>query len=286
MAGKFARSWALMKASAAVLRSDKSLLVFPLLSGLCTLLVAASFLIPVGLMAIGDGHAGARVDEGMSAGAYLLMFGFYLVQYFVIIFFQTALTGVALMHLRGEPTSVAAGFALARARLPQILGYALIAATVGLVLRMIQERLGLLGRLVVGFIGLAWTVATFLVVPVLVSKDVGPIDAVKESVALLKRSWGENLIGNGGIGIVFGLLMVLAVLVGAVLIGGAVAMQSVVAIVVAAVIVVTGFVLLGLVQASLQGIYAAALYRYAESGEASVGFDQALLQQAFAPKTK
>ena len=286
MAGKFARSWALMKASAAVLRSDKSLLVFPLLSGLCTLLVAASFLIPVGLMAIGDGHAGARVDEGMSAGAYLLMFGFYLVQYFVIIFFQTALTGVALMHLRGEPTSVAAGFALARARLPQILGYALIAATVGLVLRMIQERLGLLGRLVVGFIGLAWTVATFLVVPVLVSKDVGPIDAVKESVALLKRSWGENLIGNGGIGIVFGLLMVLAVLVGAVLIGGAVAMQSVVAIVVAAVIVVTGFVLLGLVQASLQGIYSAALYRYAESGEASVGFDQALLQQAFAPKTK
>ena len=286
MAGKFARSWALMKASAAVLRSDKSLLVFPLLSGLCTLLVAASFLIPVGLMAIGDGHAGARVEEGMSADAYLLMFGFYLVQYFVIIFFQTALTGVALMHLRGEPTSVAAGFALARARLPQILGYALIAATVGLVLRMIQERLGLLGRLVVGFIGLAWTVATFLVVPVLVSKDVGPIDAVKESVALLKRSWGENLIGNGGIGIVFGLLMVLAVLVGAVLIGGAVAMQSVVAIVVAAVIVVTGFVLLGLVQASLQGIYSAALYRYAESGEASVGFDQALLQQAFAPKKK
>ena len=111
MAGKFARSWALMKASAAVLRSDKSLLVFPLLSGLCTLLVAASFLIPVGLMAIGDGHAGARVDEGMSAGAYLLMFGFYLVQYFVIIFFQTALTGVALMHLRGEPTSVGAGLA-------------------------------------------------------------------------------------------------------------------------------------------------------------------------------
>jgi hypothetical protein len=167
-----------------------------------------------------------------------------------------------------------------------MLGFALFAATVGLFLRALQERLGLVGRLVAGLLGLAWTVATFLVVPVLVSKDVGPIDAVKESVALLKRSWGENLIGNGGIGIVFGLLMVLAVLVGAVLIGGAVAMQSVVAIVVAAVIVVTGFVLLGLVQASLQGIYAAALYRYAESGEASVGFDQALLQQAFAPKKK
>lgn len=286
MAGKFARSWALMKASAAVLRSDKSLLLFPLLSGVCTLLVAASFLIPVGMMVLGGTHAGEDFHERMSVGSYLLMFAFYLVQYFVIIFFQTALTGVALMHLRGEPTSVGAGLALARAKLPQIFGYALIAATVGLLLRMIQERLGLIGRLVIGFIGLAWTVATFLVVPVLASKDVGPVDAVKESVELLKRSWGENLIGNGGIGVVFGLMMFLAVLVSAVLIGGAVAMQSVVAIVLAAVIVVVGFVLLGLIQSSLQGIYSAALYRYAEAGEASVGFDQALLQQAFAPKKK
>jgi hypothetical protein len=286
MAGKFARSWALMKASAAVLRSDKSLLVFPLLSGLCTLLVAASFLIPVVVMTVGGEHSGQDFHQRMSAGAYLLMFAFYLVQYFVIIFFQTALTGVALMHLRGEPTSVAAGFALARSRLPHIFGYALIAATVGLVLRMIQERLGLIGRLVVGFLGLAWTVATFLVVPILASEDVGPVDAVKRSVELLKRSWGENLIGNGGIGVVFGLLMVAAVLVGAVLIGGAFALQSVVAIVLAVTVVVLGFILLGLIQSSLQGIYAAALYRYAEAGEASVGFDQALLEQAFRSKQK
>jgi len=115
---------------------------------------------------------------------------------------------------------------------------------------------------------------------------VGPVDAVKRSVELLKRSWGENLIGNGGIGVVFGLLMVLAVLLGAVLIGGAVALQSAVAIVLAVAVVVLGLTLLGLVQASLQGIYSAALYRYAEAGEASVGFDQALLQQAFAPKKK
>ncbi len=286
MAGKFSRSWALLKASATVLRSDKSLLLFPLLSGLCTLLVAASFLLPVGMMVIGNPQAGQQFEHGMSVGAYMLLFGFYLVQYFVIIFFQTALTGVALMHLRGEPTSVGAGFALARAKLPQILGYALIAATVGLLLRMIQERLGLIGRLVVGFIGLAWTVATFLVVPVLVSKDVGPVDAVKESVELLKRSWGENLIGNGGIGVVFGLMMMLAVLVGAALIGGAVAMHSLPAIVLVAFVVVLGFILLGLIQASLQGIYAAALYRYAEAGEVSVGFDQALLQQAFTSKKK
>ncbi|HEY0198433.1 MAG TPA: DUF6159 family protein [Rhodanobacter sp.] len=286
MAGKFARSWALMKASATVLRSDKSLLVFPLLSGLCTLVVAASFLLPVVLMAMGDEHAGQDMHQRMSIGSYLLMFAFYLVQYSVIIFFQTALTGVALMHLRGEPASVSTGFALACSRLGNILGYALIAATVGLVLRMVQERLGLIGRLVVGFLGLAWTVATFLVVPLIASEDVGPVDAVRRSVELLKRSWGENLIGNGGIGVVFTLVMLLAMLVAALLIGGAFALHSIVAVVIAVTLALTGFVLLGLIQSSLQGIYAAALYRFAESGEASAGFDQAMLEQAFRSKQK
>jgi hypothetical protein len=106
MAGKFSRSWALMKASAAVLQSDKSLLIFPLLSGICTLFVAASFLIPIGALLMSGGHLPSDMHERMSAGTYIALFAFYLVQYFVIIFFQTAMTGVALMHLRGEPTSV------------------------------------------------------------------------------------------------------------------------------------------------------------------------------------
>lgn len=283
MAGRFSRSWNLMKASADVLRSDKSLLMFPLASGICCLLVAASFLIPViaTLMASGDV---AEHGQRMTAGGYVLMFLFYLAQYFVIIFFNTALAGAALAHLRGEQASFSDGMAIARSRIVSIFGYALIAATVGLVLRALQERLGLIGRLVAGFLGLAWTVATFLVVPVLASQDVGPTEAVSRSVALLKRTWGENIIGNAGIGVVFGLLMFMAIVVSAVLVGGAFATQSMAAIAIAIVIVVVGLTMLGLIQASLQGIYAAALYRYAEDGEVGHGFDQAMLEQAFKPK--
>lgn len=215
---------------------------------------------------------------------YLALFVFYLVQYFVIIFFNTALAGAAMMRLRGEPASVSAGFAMARAKLLNILGYALIAATVGLLLRMLQERLGFIGRLVIGLLGLAWTVATFLVVPVLASEDVGPVDAVKRSVALLRRTWGENLIGHAGLGAVFGLLMFFAILLSALLVGLAFASQSVGAIVTAMALVVVGLTLLGLVQASLQGIYSAALYRFAESGQAGIGFEPAMLEQAFKPK--
>ncbi len=285
MAGRFSRSWSLMKASAAVLRSDKSLLMFPLVSGVCCLLVAASFLIPIGLTVAASGHAMESHERTLSAGAYVALFLFYLVQYFVIIFFNTALAGAALMHLRGEPASFSAGFELARQRVASIFGYALIAATVGLVLRALQERLGLIGRLVVGFLGLAWTVATFLVVPVLASQEVGPTDAIKRSVELLQQTWGENIIGNAGLGVVFGLLMFAAVLVSGVLLMGAFALQSAVAVVLVIAIVVIGLTLLGLIQASLQGIYAAALYRYAEEGQVGHGFDQALLEQAFRPKS-
>ena len=284
MAGKFARSWSLMKASAAMLRSDKALLAFPLLSGICSLVVAASFLIPVALAMIADGAHLAGHAPRWSPLTYLVVFAFYLVQYFVIVFFNTALAGCALRHLRGEPTSLSDGLALARSRWASILGYALIAATVGLFLRALQERLGLVGRLVVGLLGLAWTVATFLVVPVLASQAVGPVDAVKRSVELLRRTWGENLIGNVGLGAAFGLMTFLAVLAGALLIGGAVALHSLPALVVAVVVVVVALVLLSLVQASLQGIYAAALYRYAEAGEAGAGFEQALLENAFRTK--
>ena len=284
MAGRFARSWSLMKASAAVLRSDKSLLMFPLVSGLCCLLVAASFLIPIGLTFAASGHAMESQERALSAGAYVTLFLFYLVQYFLIIFFNTGLAGAALMHLRGEQASFSDGFALARQRVVSIFGYALIAATVGLVLRALQERLGLIGRLVVGFLGLAWTVATFLVVPVLASQEVGPTEAIKRSVELLKQTWGENIIGNAGLGVVFGLMMFLAILVSAVLLMGAFALQSAVAVVLVIAIVVIGLTLLGLIQASLQGIYAAALYRYAEEGEVGHGFDPALLEQAFRPK--
>lgn len=281
MAGKFARSWALIKASAGVLRSDKSLLVFPLLAGVCSVVVAASFLVPVVLAVVG--HHADSDERDFSPLYYLVLFAFYLVQYFVIAFFNTALVGVALARLRGESVGLADGFALARSRVVSIFGYALIAATVGLLLRMLQERLGLIGRFVVGLLGLAWTVATFLVVPVLASEGIGPLDAVKRSAELLKRTWGENLIGNVGLGVVFGLVIFVAVLLFGALLVGAAAIQSAVAMVLAGTLAAVAFILLGLVQSALQGIYSAALYRYAEAGEAGAGFDQALLESAFRP---
>ena len=278
MFAKFSRSWALAKASASVLRSDKELLLFPVISSIAALLVAATFLIPI---------IGLDLFEGGKMGPLGAVVGFlfYVCQYFVIFYFNTALVGAAMIRLEGGDPTVADGLAIAKSKIGVILGYAAIAATVGIILKAIEERAGFIGQLVIGLIGTAWTIATALVVPVLVAQDVGPVEAVKQSVLLLKKTWGENIIGAGGIGLAFGLMTmgVLAVGVALVIAGAMVSPYLAIGI---GVVVVVAVLLLGVIQAALSGIYSAALYRYAMDGHAPAGFDTGALEMAFAPKRR
>lgn len=279
---RFSRSWSLVKASAGVLSKDKELLVFPLLSAICTLIVAAAFVLPAfGLGALDGLRDGG---EGLPLLAYVLAFAFYLVQYFVIFFFNSALVGAAMIRLDGGDPTLRDGLRIASGKLIPILGYAAIAATVGMILRAIQERAGFIGKMVSGFLGVAWTVASFLVVPVLVARNVGPLDAVKESALLLKKTWGENLIGQGGIGLVFGFIFFGLILAGGAAIVGAAMTGSGVLIGLVVAIVIIVLMLAALIQAALSGIYSAALYRYASGDGATDGFDAGLLEHAFAAK--
>lgn len=280
MFAKFARSWSLVKASAGVLRQDKELLVFPAISVVASLLVMASFILPLfGLLDFKAMEQGEREPMWLYAWVFL----FYLAQYFVIFFFNTALVGAAMIRLRGGDPTVADGLNIAWSKRGTIFGYALIAATVGMILRAIEERAGVIGKWVAGFLGAAWTVVTFMTVPILVSRDIGPVDAVKESALLLKKTWGENLIGQGGVGIVFGLLQFLVIALMVVALIAVAATKSVALIVTVVAIGVFAMMALALIQAALSGIYSAALYRHA-MGEETLGMDRALLDAAFAVK--
>ena len=279
--GKFARSWALAKASFGILRADKELLVFPLVSAVAVLLVCASFVLPMFGLGL---FRGMQDGEGMQPVFYLWLFAFYLVQYFVIFFFNAALVGAAMVRLDGGDPTVGMGLRIAAGKWKQILGYVAIAATVGMLLRALEQRAGFLGRIVIGLIGVAWTLATFLTVPLLVARDIGPIDAVKESAGLLGKTWGENLIGNGGIGIAMMLLNLLLVLSGAAIVVFLAVNGLAAGAIAVGVLVVLAALALALVHSALSGIYSAALYRYAVQGEAPAGFDGPLLREAFQRK--
>jgi hypothetical protein len=271
---KFSRSWELTKASASVIRSDKELLVFPLLSSLSALVIMATFAIPAFALKIFD----------QQVLGFIWIFLFYLCTYFVTIFFNSALVGAALIRLEGGDPTVADGFAAARARVMPILGYAAIAATVGLILQTLKNRdNNFLVRIFASGLGVAWTLATFLVVPVLVAEDIGPIEALKKSVELLKRTWGENAIGNVGLGFAFALMFFAVIVVGVAAVFAASVVSFKLAIAVG-LMVVLALVLMGIVQSALSSIYSAALYRYAIAGEAPVGFQGTGLATAFAPK--
>ena len=279
---RLSNSWSLVKASAAVLRADKELMLFPAVSAVLSVVVLITFAVPTFLAGLFD--AAALRDSGFPLAGYVVGFLFYVVQYFVIFFCNTALVGAALIRLRGGDPTVADGFRLASSRLVPILGYALIAATVGMILRAISERSGWLGRLVVSVIGLAWNVATFLVVPVLAAEDIGPLEAVKKSSEYLRKTWGEQIIGNVGMGSVFGLMSFGTLVVGVGLIIAAAMTQSAALIGIAIAALVLALMALSLVSATLGGIYSAALYRYAAEGDAGAFFSTSMVREAFRRK--
>ena len=275
-------SWSLVKASAAVLRADKELMVFPVISGVLSVVVLITFAVPSVMAGLFDSTALA--DSGIPVAGYIVGFLFYVVQYFVIFFCNTALVGAALIRLRGGDPTVGDGFRLATSRVVPILGYAVIAATVGVILNALSKRSGLIGKIVVSLVGLAWNLATFLVVPVLAAEDVGPMDAVKRSAEYLRKTWGEQIVGTAGIGAVFGLISFGTVLAGMALFIAAAMTQSAPLMIAVAVGFVLTLMALGLVSATLSGIYAAAVYRYAAEGQTGTFFSAELVRGAFQPK--
>lgn len=277
MIGKIGNSWALAKTSWEVLKQDRELMLFPLISGATVVLVASTFF--GGAMLLGFGGA---LEEGSPLAA-IGGFLFYLVTYTIIFFFQSALVGAALIRLDGGDPTVKDGFRIALDRLGTIIAYAAIAATVGMILRMIQERVGFVGNIVAGLLGMAWTLATYMVVPVLVSQDLDPIEAIKESGMLLKKTWGEQVSANIGFGAIT-TLAILGIVAGGVL--GIVLTANIAPVLIPFIVLsmIGGVVAVVLVSSTLSGIYTAALYRFATTGEAPPGFEGRFMSGAFGPK--
>lgn len=273
---RIANGWALAKQSYRVLLLDKELLLFPLLSGICCLVVLASFALPLYFTGQFDTMAQDAEATSQEPLAYVILFAFYFVNYFVITFFNSAMVACAIIRFRGGDPTLADGFGAAFSRAPKILAWALVAATVGTILRAIEDRSQRIGRIVAGLLGMAWTVTTYFVVPVLVVEKLGPFDAIKRSLAILRNAWGESIVTNFGLGLI-GLILFLAALVPTGV--GIVVGQAGLIIGIATTVLL--IILLAIASSAAKVVSLAALYEYATQGEAPPQFDQDLLSGAF-----
>lgn len=285
MFNTLSRSWSLVKASYNVLRSDPELMVLPFISMLGVIMVSIVFFVPVYFSGMLDNVG----QEGQSINivGLAVLFVYYLVMYTIIIISNVALVGAAMMRLRGEDPTVRDGINIAMQHLGQIVGYAAISATIGLVLKMLRDQDNIIGRIIAVVVNVAWNVVTFLVIPVLVVENVGPVEGIKRSTALLRKTWGEQLVANGGIGLVLGLVTFAIILVvGVPLFLLAVASGSAVLIFVAIALLVLVVMAISLFGAALNGVFQAALYNYASTGTAGQGFDEHLVREAFRTKNR
>ena len=257
-----------------MLKADKELLLLPIISGIASLIVAASFVVPVFLTGDGsDEIAGSRL---------VLLLVLYLILAYITIFFNAALVSAANERLQGGDPTIRSALRGAARRAGRILPWAFVSAVVSVILRALEERAGFVGRIVIAFVGVAWSVVTFLVLPIIVIEGVGTTRALKKSGRLVREAWGENLAAHVGFGVVGFILILPTVALGFAgfvsggLLGGA-----------AIGVGVLWAILVGAAISALTGIYQTALYHFAVSGQVPSGyFDHRAMQLAFEPKRR
>lgn len=277
----FRRSYGIFRQSLAILQADKEILIFPVLSGIAmifvfALMIGGGFFMGV-FRAILESAGQGSVSEIIG---YVVLFVWYFLSWFVGLFFNVAVIHCAKIRLDGGDPTVSDGISASMRHLGRIALWAAISATVGLLAQILRDKLKGLTRLFVSLGEAAWAVATFFIVPVMIFEERSVFDSIKQSVNLIKKTWGESLVGAGGIGLFIFLLAIPGII--PIVIG--IAIGNGVALIAGIAIAMLWWLALACVSSALGGIYRAALYVYATEQRVAPGFSPEYVTGAFKHK--
>lgn len=287
----FQRSRALFRASRKVLRLNPSIAYYPIFYILTFALVNALVIGPIGyfnLFGIAN-FMGSTDTSQFPLAALPFLILLYIVQTWVFVYFNAACYLAADAALNGKKMSIRRSLVLAWKARASLAKWSFFTGIIGAGLRYLEDKLNIFGKVIVGSIGATISVASIFAVPVLVNKNSGPIDTLRQSASLLKKSWGENVVFVVGIGLysLFALIIflfipnILAVYLILVYFSQPWVLATSVSIMVVSVLV-TISVLFYLT--ALETIFKAALYRYAESSDYVGPYDHDLIASAFTAK--
>jgi hypothetical protein len=277
----FRRSYGIFRESLAVLANDKEILIFPLLSGIAMIFVFAGMIGGGWFLGVFQ----AIISQGDSTSGevlgYAVLFVWYFLNWFVGLFFNVAVIHCAKIRLDGGDPTVSDGIQASMGHLGRIATWAAISATVGLIAQVARDKGNWILRVFASLGEVAYSIATFFIVPVMIFEERSILDSIKQSVNLMKRTWGEALVGSGGIG----LFVFLLTLPGLVPIALGMMAGSGAAVVAGLVLSVLWWLALACVSSALSGIYKAALYVYATQERVPDAFSQEYVTNAFHTKS-
>jgi hypothetical protein len=304
--GKFQRSWLLLKSSLSIIARNKQLLAFPVLIFSLTVIIVLFFLAPAVFRPTGysytqpehwqaishslfthsedvAGPGQHRSQTGFTPAAVAYLALLYLVSMFFATFFNVAFYNEILAALSGQTVSIGRGLKFACTTWKAVLMWTLFAGLVGLIIKTIEQRLEIVGRLLARFIGLAWSIASVFVIPIIVREEQGanPLNLLKKSAGILKRTWGEALIGYAGLAFANSLIMIgsVVLLMGALF--ASIALNNYWLIAITGVLwLFTLFAWAYLTSVASQ-VYKGALYLYAAEGVVAEPYSQEMLDMAW-----
>ncbi|HQQ96040.1 MAG TPA: DUF6159 family protein [Cyclobacteriaceae bacterium] len=287
----FSRSWLITKLSFSVINKDRELLWFAILSFLFSGLYLLAMLVPlVWFGSFEDDPEGGQ--RNLELIEYVIIFVAYFGLAFVATFFNVCVVYTSKVRFEGGDATFGESFRFAMTRLGLIFQWSLVSASVGLLLRILENASRNLGKggqivssIILSLVGMAWGIVTIFVVPGIVYDGLGPFDAIKKSVEVIKKTWGESLIRHFGLGLIQFIAVFAIIVVSAGLTYGlSMAFDSI------GMLIGIGFGVLMLLLSILvfgvaTSIFNTALYVYATKGTLASGFDQDTMRSAFRTKT-
>ncbi|MEI6490842.1 MAG: DUF6159 family protein [bacterium] len=277
--GKFKASRMLVRESLNVLKQDKELALFPVVSAITSLVALIAFL-AIFFFSIMGGDVNFfdnSSDEQLNVLGYVIGFVYYLVMFFIANYFMAGIYTIVHARFNGTNLSFGEGIANANKNIGKIFTWSLISATVGIVLQIISDKSKLVGKIVAGLLGAAWGILTYFSLPSLVIGQRSIKESFKESAAVIRRTWGETIIVNFGIGLFFGLISFLVITV---MIGVAVLVPTMEIAILLGALLIIYLIALSIISTTLGSIVKLALYEYATTGNVPLGFTPELIKGA------
>jgi hypothetical protein len=284
--GRLKRGWLILRQGGRIVKADKTLFIYPVLSmvlSLATLLLLLLIVIftPAHIF-LGDSNYNG--DSALKPAAYVLFFVFYVLLYAIANFYGAALAAQVLDGFHGKNQGHKTYFAIARSKFGTLFLYAVIQATVGIILDYIAERFKLIGRIVARLLGTAWTLATTFTLPIIITSNDSAPAAIKKSAKLFTSTWGETIAARGSLGIIIFVvnIVLIPLYIGLIVVGAILGSWGIIA---AIALIILFDLALGLLSFTITQVTNTGLYYYATTQQIPPSFSPELLQSLLVQKS-